>query len=107
MTVERFLLGLRAMKQQGMEITASATTQEMTPRRAVGLMLRRSADLPSEEKMTLQQICCIHTDGEYLNASLQHFLSMVRHLRGEELEQWLQNALQSTIPAHDRLCPEI
>lgn len=23
---------------------------------------------------------------------------MVRHLRGEELEQWVQNALQRTIP---------
>jgi transposase len=98
MTVERFLQGLRAMKQQGMEITASATTREMTPSRAVGLMLRRSTDLTSQEKMTLQQICHIHPDVEYLNASLQHFLLMVRHLRGEELEQWVQNALQSTIP---------
>ena len=40
MTVERFLLGLHAMKQQGMEIIPSVTTQEMTPSRAVGLMLR-------------------------------------------------------------------
>jgi transposase len=98
MTVERFLLGLRAMKQQGMEITTTASTQEMTPNRAVGLMLQRSTDLTSEEKMTLQQICHIHPDIEYLNASLQHFLLMVRHLRGAELEQWVQNALQSTIP---------
>ena len=98
MTVERFLLGLRAMEQQGVEITATASTQEMTPRRAVGLMLRRSIKLTPEEKMTLQQICHIHPDREYLNTSLQHFLLMVRHLRGAELEQWVQNALQSTIP---------
>jgi transposase len=97
MTVERFLLGLRAMEQQGMEITSSATTQEMTPNRAVGLMLRRT-DLTPEEKMTLQQICHIHPDVASLNTSLQHFLSMVRHLRGEELEHWLQNAFQSNIP---------
>ncbi len=98
MTVARSLLGLRTMEHQGMEIIPSATTQEMTPRRAVGLMLRRSTDLTPEEKMTLQQICHIHPDVAYLNASLQHFLSMVRHLRGEELEQWVQNALQSHIP---------
>jgi transposase len=98
MTVERFLLGLRAMEQQGMEITPTASTQEMTPSRAVGLMLRRSTDLTPEEKITLQQICQIHPQIAYLNASLQHFLSMVRHLRGEDLEQWLQNALQSRIP---------
>jgi transposase len=98
MTVERFLLGLRAMEQQGIEITASTTTQEMTPSRAVGLMLRRSTDLTPEEEITLQQICQVHPQVAYLNASLQHFLSMVRRLRGEDLEQWLQNALQSRIP---------
>jgi transposase len=98
MTVARFLLGLRTMEHQGMEIIPSATTQEMTPGRAVGLMLRRNTDLTPEEKMTLQQICRIHPDVASLNASLQHFLAMVRHLRGEELEQWVQNALQSHIP---------
>jgi hypothetical protein len=45
MTVEQFLLGLRAMEQQAMEITATASTQKMTPSRPVGLMLRRSTDL--------------------------------------------------------------
>jgi transposase len=98
MTVERFLLGLRAMEQQGLEITPTASTQEMTPGRAVGLMLRRSTDLTPEAKITLKQICQIHPHVEYLNSSLQHFLSMVRHLRGEELEQWIQHALQSDIP---------
>ena len=98
MTVERFLLGLRAMEQQGLSITPTASTQAMTPRRAVGLMLRHSDDLTPEAKMTLQQICQIHPHVVSLNTSLQHFLSMVRHLRGEELEQWIQNALQSTIP---------
>lgn len=98
MTVERFLLGLRAMEQQGMEITASATTQEMRPIRAVGLMFRRSTDLTPEEEITLQQICQVHPQVASLNTSLQHFLSMGRHLRGKDLERWLQNALQSNIP---------
>ena len=98
MTVERFLLGLRATEQQGLSMTPTASTQEMTPSRAVGLMLRRSTDLTPEAKMTLKQICQIHPHVEYLNTSLQHFLSMVRHLRGEELEQWIQDALQSNIP---------
>lgn len=31
MTVERFILGLRAMEKQGMEISQRATTKEMTP----------------------------------------------------------------------------
>lgn len=45
MTVERFLQALRAMEQQGLPVEAPATTVEMTPRRAIGLMLRRSDDL--------------------------------------------------------------
>lgn len=36
MTVERCILGLRVMQQQGREMTQQATTREMTPRRAVG-----------------------------------------------------------------------
>jgi transposase len=98
MTVERFLLGLRAMEQQGLSIPPTTSTQEMTPSRAVGLMLRHQGDLTPAAKMTLQQVCQIHPDVAYLNAALQDFLSMVRHLHGEDLEQWIQNALQSTIP---------
>lgn len=98
MTVERFLLGLRAMERQGIEITPDASSQEMTPSRAVGLMLRRSTDLTSEEQRTLYQICQLHPRVETLNTSIQHFLSMVRELRGEELESWMQHALHSDIP---------
>jgi hypothetical protein len=89
MTGERFLLGLRALEQQGLQMTPTASTQETTPSRAVGLMLRRSDDLTSEAQMARTQICQIHPHVAYLNTSLQHFLSMVRHLRGEELEQWV------------------
>jgi transposase len=48
--------------------------------------------------MARDKLPAIHPDVEYLNTSLQHFLFMVRHLRGEEVEQWIQNALQSSIP---------
>jgi hypothetical protein len=98
MTVERFLLGLRAMERQGREITPDTSSQEMTPSRAVGLMLRRSTDLTSEEQRTLHQICQLHPRVETLNTSMQHFLSMVSELRGEELDSWMQHALHSDIP---------
>jgi len=38
MTIERLLLGLRRMEQQGIEVSQEATSVERTPRRAVGLM---------------------------------------------------------------------
>jgi len=49
MSVERFLLGLRRMEREGIEVSKAATSVELTPRRAVGLMLRRAIDLTEEE----------------------------------------------------------
>ena len=60
MTIERFLLGLRRMEQQGIEVSQAATSVELTPRRAVGLMLRSIIDLTNEERVAFRQVCQIH-----------------------------------------------
>ncbi len=44
MTIERFLLGLRRMEQEGPQASKTATSVQLTPRRAVGLMLSRPTD---------------------------------------------------------------
>jgi transposase len=98
MTVERFVQGLRAMHQQSMEISKRATTKEMTPRRAVGLMLHRSRDLTDEERIALRQICHLHPHINHANALLQQFAQMLRDRRGEELDQWLHAAFHAGIP---------
>lgn len=98
MTIERFLLGLRRMEQQGIEVRTVATSVELTPRRTVGLMLSRSSDLTKEESIALKQVCQIHPQVKRLNALFQQFAQMLRTRRGEELDQWLNAAFHSGIP---------
>ncbi len=76
MTIERFLLGLRRMEQQGIKVSKTTTTVELTPRRAVGLMLRCPSDLTNEESMALGQVCQIHPQVKHLNALFQQFAHM-------------------------------
>lgn len=98
MTIERFLLGLRRMEQQGIEVKQAATSVELTPRRAVGLMLRSGIELDEEERMALRQICQTHPQVKRLNALFQQFAQMLRDRRGEDLDQWLRAAFHSGIP---------
>ena len=98
MSVERFLLGLRRMEQEGIEVRAAATSVELTPRRAVGLMLRRTSDLTEEENRALRQLCQLHPQVKHLNALFQQFAQMLRDRRGEDLDQWLYAAFYAGIP---------
>jgi transposase len=98
MTVERFLLGLRVMEQQGMEISQGATTREMTPHRAVGLMLHRENELTAEEKVALDQVCQLHPHIKRVHALVQQCTQMLRQRRGEALDYWLHAAFHSGIP---------
>jgi len=98
MTIERFLLGLRRMEHQGIEVSKAATSIELTPRRAVGLMLSRTIDLTEEERMALKQVCQMHPQVHRLNALFQQFTQMLRDRRGEDLDQWLHAAFHADIP---------
>jgi transposase len=98
MTIERSLLGLCRMERQGIEVSKAATSVELTPRRAVGLMLSRPLDLTNEERMALQQVCQIHSNVNLLNVLFQQFAQMLRDRRGEELDQWLHTAFHAGIP---------
>jgi len=86
------------MEQQGIEVSQAATSAELTPRRAVGLMLSRTIDLTDEERVALQQVCQIHPNVKRLNTLFQQFTQMLRDRRGEELDQWLHTAFHAGIP---------
>lgn len=86
------------MEQQGMEVSQAATSVELTPRRAVGLMLRSGIDLTEEERMSLRQVGQIHPQIKRLNALFQQFAQMLRDRQGEDLDQWLQAAFHAGIP---------
>ncbi|SRR5579883_106301 len=98
MTVERFLLGLRAMEQQGREIAHAATAKEMTPQRVVGLMLYREEELSGEEKVALSQVCQCHSEIKRASALFQFFARMLRERQGEELDDWFHAAFHAGVP---------
>ena len=85
------------MEQQGLEISQGATTKEMTPYRAVGLMLRRD-ELTAEEKVAIDQVCQLHPHIKRSSTLFQLFTQMLRERRGEELDDWLHAAFHSGIP---------
>jgi transposase len=98
MTVERFLRGLRALEQQGVPIrSVTPATVELTPRRAIGLMLRRREDLTEEEAAALKRACQVHPHVQQTQNLLQEFASMVRERRGEDLQQWMAMAFHCGI----------
>jgi transposase len=97
MTVERFLQGLRALEQQGQSISSVTTTVELTPRRTIGLMLRRAEDLTEEETAALEQACQVHPHVQQTKMLLQEFASMLRERRGEDLQQWMVMAFHCGI----------
>ena len=98
MTVERFLQGLRALEQQGLSLSAvTPAAVELTPRRAIGLMLRRQEDLTEEETAALKQACQVHSQVQQTQMLLQEFVSMLRERRGADLEQWMAMAFHCGI----------
>ena len=86
MAVERFLQALHLMEHQGLAVSKAATTAEMTPRRAIGLMLRRRETLTKEKSMALGQVCQLHPHINRAHALFQQCVQMLRFHSGEELE---------------------
>ncbi len=98
MTVERFLLGLRNLEQQGQLPAVLSAVVEMTPHRAVGLLLKRTEERTQEETQALMRVGQIHPDLARTQLLMQQFLQMLRERHGEELDLWLATAFHSGIP---------
>jgi transposase len=98
MTVERFLLGLRDLEKQGQPPAVLSAPVEMTPHRAVGILLKRTEERTQEETQALLRIGQIHPDTARTRRLMQQFQQMLRERRGDELHAWLETALHSEIP---------
>lgn len=98
MTVERFLLGLRDLERQGQLSATLSTSVELTPHRAVGLLLKRAEERTEEETQALLRVGQLHPDMAQTQRLMQQFLQMVRERRGDELNPWLEAAVHSNIP---------
>ncbi len=98
MTVERFLLGLRDLEKQGQLPAVFSAVVEMTPHRAVGLLLKRSEERTQEETQALLRVGQIHPDLARTQLLMHQFLQMLRERHGEELDPWLAAAFHSGVP---------
>jgi transposase len=98
MTVERFLLGLRDLEKQGQLPAVFSAPVELTPRRAVGLLLKRAEGRTQEETQALLRVDQIHSDIARTRLLMQQFQQMLRERRGAELDVWLEMAMHSGIP---------
>ena len=98
MTVERFLLGLRDLERQGQLPAVLSAPVEMTPHRAVGLLLKRAEERTQEETQALLRVDQIHPDVARTRLLMQQFLQLLRERHGHELDQWLAAAFHSGVP---------
>lgn len=98
MRVERFLQALRLMEQPGLAVSKPATTAGLTPRRAIGWLLRRRETLTEEESLALGQVCQLRPFINRAHTVFQQCVQRVRSRRGEELEQWMHVAFHGGVP---------
>ena len=86
------------MEHQWLAVSKAATTAEMTPRRAIELMLQQRETLTKEESLALGQVCQLHPHINRAQSLFQQCVQMLRFHSGEELESWMQAVFHSTNP---------
>ncbi len=75
----------------------STQPQGLTPRAAVSLFMRRPENLTEEQRTALVQMRQAHQEIERVMEVVDHFLTMLHTLQGEQLEDWMEAAQQSNI----------
>lgn len=78
----------------------------LTVRRAAWLVLRRAENRNAEEKALLTRIKQ-HSTFTAVVELAEDFIEMVRHRQGEQLDQWLERALQSALPPFRRFAESL
>jgi transposase len=103
-TVYRFLEALRentsSMKGKAnrSQLVPESSVQHFSAQEAVWLFVRDSSDLEKKEQEELMAICQASPTAETLYELAQAFMHMIRHLKGERLDEWLALVKASQIP---------
>ena len=71
----------------------------LSPRRASWLLLARPDQLAEEELRLRSALPDLHPDIQLAATTAQRFAQIVRERLPEAFDEWLQNSLQSTLPA--------
>lgn len=81
--------------------------QNFQAREAVWLFVRDPCDLEKKEQEELTAICQASPTAETLYRLAQEFMQMIRHLKGERLDEWLNCVRASQIPELQSLVKSI
>lgn len=81
--------------------------QNFQAREAVWLFVRDPCDLEKKEQEELTAICQASPTAETLYGLAQEFMQMIRHLKGERLDEWLNCVRASQIPEFQSLVKSI
>jgi transposase len=99
-SVARFVAVLR--KQTHMGKPAAAVAAGLTPRRAIGLALRRPQQRTPREAEAVAQVKALHTELDSAVMLLESFAHLLRHRTDEQpltrLTQWQSDAMTTAIP---------
>lgn len=103
-TVYRFLESLRENpsairgKAERSQAVAKSPTQHFCAQEGVWLFVRDPGDLEEKEQEELTTIRQASPTAETLYGLAQEFMYMIRHLKGERLDEWLSCVRASQIP---------
>ena len=94
--VARFVAYLRQQLKEGI-VDAKARPQGLTPRQAVSLLMCRPENLTEEQKRALSEVRHLNSEIERVMEVVDSFVTMLRKLEGQHLEEWMEKALHSGI----------
>lgn len=94
--VARFVAYLRQQLKEGNAL-AKARPQGLTPRQAVSLLMGRPENLTEEQRRALSEVRHLNSEIERVMEVVDSFVTMLRTLQGQHLEEWMEKASQSGI----------
>jgi transposase len=102
-TVYRLLALLRESpaplrgKAERAQVVPEAPLQDFSAKDTVWLFVRPPSDLDEAERQDLAVICQASPTAKMLYELVQEFMTMLRHRKGEQLDNWLRSARDSHI----------
>ena len=99
-SVSRLVGYLRKIARDGTEVPA--LVEGMTPRKTVGLLLRRPEERSAGQRSAIKALICLDPEIEQMVNLFEWFARLVRRQPNENLEEWLRYAEGSGIGEIER-----
>lgn len=89
--VSRLVAHLRKLSEEGASAhEVQASLEGLTPRKALGLLLKRTEDRSEGQQFILKALLTLHPEIEGAVKLFEDFARIVRNQASEELEEWME-----------------